>query len=77
MKREPLAIVNAVITVIEAGLALLVAFGLDLTPGQVGAVMAFVVALGGLIGTFIVRSRVTPIADPRDREGRRLVPEQA
>ncbi len=72
-----LAIVNAVITVIEAGLALLVAFGLDLTPGQVGAVMAFVVALGGLIGTFVVRSRVTSLADPRDREGRRLVPEQA
>jgi hypothetical protein len=77
MKREPLAIVNAIIVVIEAGLALLVAFGLDLTPGQVGAIMAFVVAVGGLISTLILRPRLTPVADPRDKEGRRLVPEGA
>ncbi len=68
-------IVNAIITVIEAGVALLVAFGLDLTPEQVGAIMAFVVAVGGLISTLILRTRLTPVADPRDREGRRLVPE--
>lgn len=74
MKREPVAIVNAIIAVIEALIALLVAFGLDLTAEQVGAIMAFVAAVGGLIGILIVRPRVTPVADPRDKAGRRLVP---
>lgn len=74
MKREPVAIVNAIIAVIEAAIALLVAFGLDLTKEQVGAIMAFVAAVGGFMGTLIVRPRVTPVADPRDNAGRRLVP---
>jgi hypothetical protein len=37
-----------VITIIEAGIALGLAFGLQLTGEQVAAIMAFVVALGGL-----------------------------
>jgi uncharacterized membrane protein YkgB len=74
MKREPVAIVSAIIAVIETLIALLVAFGLKLTGEQVGAIMAFVTAVGGLISILIVRPRVTPVADPRDNEGRRLVP---
>jgi hypothetical protein len=76
MKREPVAIVSSVIAVIEAAIALLVAFELSLTAEQVGAIMAFVTAVGGLIRILIVRPRVTPVADPRDNEGRRLVPAQ-
>ncbi len=74
MGREPVTIVNGIVAVIEAAIALGVAFGLDLTKEQVGAIMAFVAAVGGLISILIVRPRVTPVADPRDREGRRLVP---
>jgi hypothetical protein len=50
----------------------LVAFGLNLTAEQVGTIMAFVTAVGGLISILIVRPRVTPVADPRDNEGRRV-----
>jgi micrococcal nuclease len=46
MKREPVAIVSAIIAVIETLIALLVAFGLKLTGEQVGAIMAFVTAVG-------------------------------
>jgi uncharacterized membrane protein YkgB len=59
MKREPVAIVSAIIAVIETLIALLVAFGLKLTGEQVGAIMAFVTAVGGLISILIVRPRVT------------------
>lgn len=47
MRREPVAIVNSIIAVIEAAIALLVAFGLDLTKEQVGAIMAFVALSAG------------------------------
>lgn len=60
MKREPVAIVSAIIAVIEALIALLVPFGLQLTGQQVGAIMAFVTAVGGLISILILRPRVIP-----------------
>lgn len=41
-------------------------------PTWLNVVFAIVIALLGLLGV----SRVTPVNDPRDNEGRRLVPEQ-
>jgi len=73
MTLEPVAVINATITIIEAAIALAVGFGLDWTAEQVGLVMAVVVALGNLIKTIWARGQVTPVALPRDDEGRALV----
>jgi hypothetical protein len=56
MDREPVAIVTA----IEAVVALLVAFGLDLTAEQTGALVTVVVLVGG----WWSRRKVTPTAAP-------------
>ncbi|MGL5910649.1 MAG: hypothetical protein ACRCZP_11650 [Phycicoccus sp.] len=56
-RREP-ALVSGFVA---AAVALAIAFGLDLTDTQVGAIMAAVTALLALI----VRSQVTPVASPR------------
>lgn len=75
MKVEPVAVINCLITLIEAVLALAVGFGLNWTPEQVGLVMAVVVAFSSLITTLWTRSQVTPVANPHDNDGQRLIPE--
>lgn len=75
MRREPVAAINSMIALIEAILALAVGFGLDWTPDQVGLTMAVVVVVGNLIKSYWARDQVTPVADPRNNEGLRLVPE--
>jgi hypothetical protein len=72
---EPVAVVNATVAIVEAAIALAVGFGLDWTPEQVALVMAVVVALSALVKTLWARGQVTPVASPRDNEGRSLVPE--
>lgn len=75
MKREPISIINAIVTVIQATIPLLLAFGIaEITKEQSAAITTAVVSWGGLLGTFIGRTRVTPVADPRDDEGRPLMP---
>ena len=77
LRREPVLIINAVGAVIEAGLVLGIAFGLDLSQAHMGAIMAFVVAVGSMITTLLARATVTPVADPRDGENRPLRPVHA
>jgi hypothetical protein len=73
MKREPIAIINAVVTAIQALIPLLLAFGIaNITKDQSAALSSAVVAWGGLLGTFLGRSLVSPVADPKDNEGRSL-----
>lgn len=45
------------VAVATAGISLLVAFGLDLTGEQTGAIVAFVQVVAG----FLTRSQVTPV----------------
>ena len=61
MKQEP--VVTLVLGLIAAGVALLVAFGVDITPGQAGAIAGFAAAALGL-GLY-VRSKVTPTGRKR------------
>jgi hypothetical protein len=75
MKREPVVIINALVALVEAIIALAVGFGLNLTKEQVGLVMAVVVAIGNLVQTILARGQVTPVADPRNNLNERLVPE--
>lgn len=50
--REPVMF----LAVVQTGLALLLAFGVDLTKEQVGAILAFTAAVLG----FVVRRKVSP-----------------
>ena len=73
MKREPVAIINAVITAIQALIPLLLAFGIThITQDQSAAISSAVIAGGGLIATILGRSLVTPLCDPKDNEARCL-----
>ena len=72
MRLEPVAVINATIAIVEAAIALAVSFGLSWSGEQVGLVMAVVIAVGNLIKTVWARRKVTPIAEPRDDEGRLL-----
>lgn len=54
-RHEPIVILG----VIEAGLALLLAFGFDLTGEQVGAIMAFAAAVVAVVGRQNVFSPAT------------------
>ena len=77
MKREPVAIINAVVTAIQASIPLLLAFGIaHMTQAEGAAIGSAVVAWGGLLGTLLSRNLVTPVAYPKDHEGRLLGADQ-
>ena len=59
MSNEPVTIGGVIIGLVTATLALLMAFGLELSQDQVAAILGFTTALIAVI-TFVVRSKVTP-----------------
>jgi len=74
-QKEPVVLIGAIVGVIEAGIAMLVVLGvISLTAEQIGAIMAFVIAIGSVIGILLTRSLVTPVAYPRDNDGNELRP---
>jgi hypothetical protein len=56
---------------LQGSLATLVTFGLDLSDEQTGSLLTFTALLLG----FLTRRAVTPLADPKDDLGNRLVPQ--
>jgi len=56
LKTEPAVLIS----LLTALIGLAVAFGVNLTSGQVGAISAVLTVIGGLF----VRSQVTPVAKP-------------
>ena len=58
---------------IQALLALLIAFGLKLDVKETGAILALTAA----VLSFATRQVVTPTANPKDSNGTRLVPQAA
>ena len=68
MNYEPVAIINGSTALVEASLALVVGFGANMTPEQVGLVMGVVVAIANTVKTFVARSQVTPVSNPRGRD---------
>lgn len=78
MKREPVVTASALVGVIMSGLAMLVALGvIRLDPDQMSAIETFLVAAIPLtivvVGGLWARSQVTPLVDPRDKDGQPLV----
>lgn len=59
LQTEPVAIITAVTTLVEAIIALLPLFGVPLTIEQQAAIMAVVVALAGVVSAVTIRQRVT------------------
>jgi uncharacterized membrane protein YkgB len=73
--REPVAVTNAILGIIQALLGLLVAFGIwKLTAEQIAAIMTISAAVFTLVNVLIVRPQVTPLIDPRDAQNRSLRP---
>lgn len=74
MKNEPLVTVAGISAAVSAVIALLVAFGLDLSTEQTAAILGVVAVLAPLAVT-VARSKVTPIANPKDADGNKLTPD--
>ena len=77
IKNEPVLTAGAVVGAIMATLAALVALGvININPEQMGAIGAALTAVVGLVlpvvGAFVARQYVTPVANPRDNDGNRL-----
>lgn len=74
IEEEPVLTYGLIVTVISAGIAMLMALNvITLTQEQFAAVMAFVSALA-ILGAAVVRKYVTPLSDPQDNDGNKLVP---
>lgn len=76
LAREPGVITASITTAVIAIAALLREFGVPLTAGQSTAIVGVIGAVGALAAAIIARRYSTPLSDPRDNQGRRLVPEQ-
>lgn len=77
IKNEPAAFGGAVTALIQAIIGVLVAFNLDITPEQQQAVLGLTTALVSMtvIVAAVIRQNVTPVRNPRNDEGQKLVPE--
>lgn len=72
--KEPVITAQALSGLVSAGLVMLVALGLvRLDETQQAAVLAFSIAFINALFGIWARSKVTPLAEPRDRAGFRLV----
>ena len=72
--REPVAVINSAVAIVEAAIALAAGLGAPMSKETVGALMAVVIAVGNLLKTGLVRRHVTPVIDPRNEAGKSLVP---
>lgn len=61
MKNEPAVTVASLTAVVTALLALLTAFGLNLSQDQTAAILGVVAVLAPLVSGFITRGKVTPV----------------
>lgn len=58
MQKEPARIITAIVGAVEAILVAAIAFGVDITPEQLSAVTAALLAVGGLVQAALIRARV-------------------
>lgn len=73
MSTEPIIVINSIVAVITTIVAALVTSGvLHVSPDQQAQIVGIIVAVGALIATFVGRSQVTPVANPKDSQGNTL-----
>lgn len=71
--REPLAVAGAVVALLQAALTTVVLMGWwDLSAEQAAAWMGLIALAGTTAVVVWTRGKVTPVADPRDDQGRPL-----
>lgn len=58
MYKEPSALIGAISTAVAAVLALLVAFGIDLTDTQQTAILTVIAGVGPIVAALLIRSKV-------------------
>lgn len=75
MNRQPILAAGAVALVLNAVAVATLAF-VHVTESQTKAVLALAGAVGVLVTAIWSQPRVTPLVDPRDDEGRTLVPKK-
>lgn len=75
MRREPLLKKGLILSAVAASLTLIVAFGIPLSAEQRTAIIGFFAAWLPILAALVGRRDVTPVSDPRDDEGNRLVKE--
>lgn len=62
MTKEPVAIIAAVVGIIELVIPVALIFDLiNWTDAQLGAVMALIIGIGTIVGGLFARSKVTPV----------------
>jgi hypothetical protein len=74
MQREVALVVNLLVGLAEFALVWLFAATLELTDMEIVSIVGFALIIGVVTSTKLIRSRVTPLADPRDHKGRSLAP---
>lgn len=69
--REPVISAGAITTLVEAGLLMAISLGiLNITDDQMHQIMAFVIAVLGVVGPlWWARRATTALADPKDEDG--------
>lgn len=71
---EPLIVRGLIVSIVSAGISLLVAFGVDLTNDQAAAIIVLVGLVGTLVAVLLGRGKVTALVDPQDENGAPLFP---
>ena len=59
-EREPAVVIGTVTAAVAAVLALLIAFGVDLTQDQQVAILGVIAGVGPLVSAVLTRRKVTP-----------------
>ncbi len=72
MDTQPVLTWAAIVAALQTVIVLVTELGLTVSPGLQTAILAAVTAVGPLVGAAVARTRVTPLADPRDNQGREL-----
>ena len=75
MDTSPVGMAAVIVAVIGAFIGVLVAFGVPIPEGAEDALVAFFVTASPLFVWLLSRGRTTPLADPRDEQGVKLVRE--
>lgn len=68
MKSEPVITVASITALVAAILALLAAFGLNLSPDQKTAILGVVAVVAPLVAAAFSRGKVTPFVEAQDGE---------
>jgi hypothetical protein len=73
MNNSPLITTAAITSIVGALIALLIAFGVRLTPEQQAAISGFVLVVAPWVVALVGHNTTTPLSKPQDEDGTPLV----